>query len=637
MLKFLRRHARSTTIKVLFWVIIAVFVLWGVGTFTGGDRATYAASVNGQSISPAEIRRQALRLERLYRELYGENLSPEVLKALDLKSRALEQRIEAELLAQEARRLGLEVTDEELARDVASIEGLRENGVLQRERYLRFLRSQGLTPAEFEEERRRALLIDKLRELVVRSVRRDEETARRVWAFQNETVNLRFVRAAASAFFGDVAPSPDEIEKFYQENRETFREPERVRIEAIVYDVEAFAEQVRVSDEEIQKEYEASRAVRYTRPEEVHARHILLRVPQNAGAQQRAEVRERARQILERLRQGEDFAALATRYSEDPATKDQGGDLGFFPRGRMEENFERAAFGLEPGGVSDLVETRYGIHIVRVEEKRPERVLPLEEVRDEIVSRLKMARAREAARDAAFDDSQLALAGKPLGEIAAARGLRVQTPPPFAEHDSVAGLPRTPDLAKQAFSTAAGSVGPVLQGERHFVVYRVAERIPSRVPELDEIRDRVERALREKMASVRAREVAEEIHREVRSGASLEEAARRRGLSVDETGPFRREGAYVPKIGSIGGLKEKAFGLSAAAPLLPEVVTASGDAFVIVWKERQQADPADFEKKKTEIVDRWLETQRNAAWSALLQDLKRRAEIRVNPAALAGA
>src|SRR5688500_18533213 len=103
MLDYMRRHAKSTTIKIVFWIIIAVFVLWGVGSFTGDD-GMYAATVNGDGIEPKEVRRTAVQLERFYRSLYGENLTPELVKALDFRNRALEQVIETRLVRQEARR-----------------------------------------------------------------------------------------------------------------------------------------------------------------------------------------------------------------------------------------------------------------------------------------------------------------------------------------------------------------------------------------------------------------------------------------------------------------------------------------------------------------------------------------------------
>ena len=635
MLKFMRRQARSTIIKVLFWMIIAVFILWGVGTFTG-DRATYAASVNGQTISPDSVRRTALRLESFYRQLYGENFSPELAKALDFPTRALDQIINTALLQQEARRLGLSVSEAEVRKAISSIEGLTANGVFQRDVYFRFLRAQGMSAAEFEADQARQLLVEKLQSLITSSIRRDEELARRVWTHRNEKVNLSFLRVESSKLAADVTVSEEEVAKHYEENRESYREPERIRIEYLAYETEKFRDQVPVSEEDARGEYESAKSERYTVPERVHARHILLRLPPDADDAQKAEARARAEEVLKRLRDGDDFAALAAETSEDPATKDQGGDLGLFARGRMDENFEQAAFSLEAGQLSDVVESRFGFHVLLVEAKEPERIQPFEEVHEAIVDRLKSERAREAARGAAFDDSQLALAGKRFAEIGSSREIEVKTPPPFAEKETVVGMPRIPDFAKGAFALKTGDVGPVSPAESGFIVYRLTERLPSHVPELADIRTRVESQIREKKATDEARESAEALRQKVVAGTALDAVAKEAGLEIEETGSISRSGGYVPKIGNAPGLKEKAFALTPEKPLLEEVVVAGGDAFVAVLKEKIPADLADFEIKKDEVVKQQLDEQRAATFDAFVNDLKRRASIEVNPNVLAG-
>jgi peptidyl-prolyl cis-trans isomerase D len=147
MLNFMRRHAKSTTIKILFWVIIAVFVLWGVGTFTTSDSLN-AFQVNGETIDPRDVRRAAQQLERFYGQLYGEKMTPDLVKALDFKSRALDQLINTVLLKQEAVRLGFSVTDEEVRLAIQSMEGLSQDGRFQRDVYFRYLRMQGMSPTD---------------------------------------------------------------------------------------------------------------------------------------------------------------------------------------------------------------------------------------------------------------------------------------------------------------------------------------------------------------------------------------------------------------------------------------------------------------------------------------------------------
>lgn len=636
MLNFMRRHARSTTIKILFWIIIAVFILWGVGSFRS-DQPLYAASVNGETISPKEVRHVSQQLERFYRQIYGENFSPELAKALDFKSRALDQIINTALLRQEAKRLGLSVSKEEVRAAIAGIEGLTVDGRFRRDVYFRFLRAQGLTPAEFEAAQRDALLVQKMQGLITRSIRADEGLARDLYAFSNEKVNLAFLRVKASDEAKEVSLDEAEVKDYFEKHRESFREPQRAAIEYLSYAEKDFESTVTVSEEDIAAEYDTYKQTRYTKPEEVHARHILLRVPPDADAAKEDESRARTAAILERLKNGEDFAAVAKAVSEDPSNKDRGGDLGFFTRGQMEESFETAAFSLKDGEISDLVRTRYGFHILRVEEHRPERRLPLEEVRESIVQTLRVERARAQARDSSFADSQAALAGKPLEEIVQTRHLELHSPPPFAENENVVGLPHLPELVKSVFETPVGQVGPVIQAPKSFVLFRVKEKIPTRIPELGEIQARVEKVLREEKGAARAKERAASLRSQAAEKRNLDEVAQASGLKIEETGLFARTGEYVPKIGAVSGLKKDAFGLTPENPAGPEVYVTGGDAFVVFLKEKAPADMAEFEKKKEEIVKRTLEDQQEASLQALLDELKKRATIRINQAAISSA
>ncbi len=443
------------------------------------------------------------------------------------------------------------------------------------------------------------------------------------------------MRVKGSDLAKEIKPSDAELAKYYEEHQEAFREPERVGIDYVSYNPKDFAKGGQVSDADIEQEYNAFKAERYTEPEEVHARHVLLTVARDADDKQRDAVRARATAVLERLKKGEDFAAVAKEVSEDKANKDKGGDLGFIRRGNAEEAFESAAFALQAGELSGVVETRFGFHVIRVDERKAPREKPLAEVRDEIAETLRTDRARNAARDAVFADAEKASTGTSLAELAKARGLEVENPPLFAEHEEIRGLGFQRELSKAAFATPPGQTGPVTEVGEALVLFRVREKLQSRVPPLADIRDKVETAIRDEQATAKARERAEAMRKLLAENKTLEEVATVEKLTVEETGLFTRAGDYVPRIGSSPELKKEAFQLSAASPVAPDVTVVGGDAYVVVFKDRQPADMAEFEKKKAELVKRHLDDQRQAAMTALINQLKRRATIRINSAALA--
>jgi peptidyl-prolyl cis-trans isomerase D len=633
MLDFMRRNARSTAIKVVFGVIIAVFVLWGVGSFSDAE-PTYAATVNDDAITPKELNAYARQLESFYRRMYGENYSPELERSLDLRNRALDQLINRVLLRQEALRLGLAVTDEEIREAIGKIEGLNADGRFRRDIYFRFVRSQGLSPGEFEEQMSDDLLVRKIQNLYTSSLPIDETTARALYTFSNEKANLSFVELLTTGYHKEVTVTAEEARAYYEKVKESFREPTRAAIEIVAYPNEHFAKAAIVTDEEVKTEYELHKDDRYTQPEEVQARHILFRLEPDADEATRKSVREKADATLARLKKGEDFAKVAKDVSEDEANKEQGGDLGKFPRGRMEESFETAAFALEKGALSDVVETRFGLHLIKVEDKTAQRQKEIDEVREEITERLRGEKSEGFARDAAFTDARAAKGGKTLEELAKAHGLKADTPPPFTETESVVGVPKLPALTKSAFATAHGEIGEAIEGPGVVYVFRVKEKVASHVPDFEKIQTRVETALRDNRAADKAREHAEKIRKQLVEGKTLAELAAAEKLEVEETGPFSRGGEYVPRIGGVVGLSRQAFELTPEKPVAPEVYTTNRAAYVAILKEKTPADLAAFDEKKDDHLRRYSEEQQKVAIESLLRNLKRTARIRVNPTAI---
>src|SRR5262249_7907507 len=193
----------------------------------------------------------------------------------------------------------------------------------------------------------------------------------------------------------------EELQKYLDAHADRYRTPTTVRARYVTYKRNEFAAQVEPTDGEIAEYYELHKDERFTDPEEVHARHVLVKVASDATPEAREAARKKAADLLARVKAGEDFAAIASANSDDPGSAANGGDLGFFPHGRMTPAFENAAFELQPGAVSDVVETPFGFHLVKLEEHREAKVKPLAAVRDEIVTTLKneggMDRARKQA------------------------------------------------------------------------------------------------------------------------------------------------------------------------------------------------------------------------------------------------
>jgi peptidyl-prolyl cis-trans isomerase D len=634
MLEFMRRRARSNTIKVIFLIIILVFIFWGVGGSLNGGRPDTIASVDERIITEREFRRAYDNVKSAYREAYKERFTPDLLQALNLREQTLEQLIEAILLEQEALRLGFRVDDAEVRQAIAAMPAFQVDGQFNPEHYLRVLRYLRLTPGEFEDGQRTQLLNKKMERLIRDSVQATDAEAEDLFRLRNEQVNLAFVQVAAADLVDQVTASPGDVETYYNTHRESFRQPERVAFAYAAYPAEDFEAEVSVTPQEVEEFYTRHVAGRFTTPARVRARHILFSLPPGVSAEEREKARATAEEVLARAKAGEDFAALAKTYSQDTATAPQGGDLGFFARGRMVEPFEEAAFALPVGGVSDLVETPFGLHIIKVEAKEEERVRPLAEVQEEIRQELVRARARTRAQEHAQADRAKIRPDAPLAAVAQAAGRTVAETPLVARDETIPGLGHQPALVEAALALAPNEVSEPVAVQDTWYLVSPREKVPSTIPDLAAVADEAEKRYKSEKAEQLAREKAGAVLAKAKETKDLAAAATAEGLTVDETGPFSRQGNYVPKLGSLPELKKAAFRLTPEAPLAPEVYTWGGNAFVVALKERIPPKPEEWAKQKDTLREELLRRKQAEALQALVRDLKARATITYNQEAL---
>jgi peptidyl-prolyl cis-trans isomerase D len=610
----MRKRADSALLKGLFVIIVLVFLFWGVGT-VGQNHMEVAATVNDHTITRREFDRAYQNVNAMYRNL-GADLSP---PADMLRQQAITQLISNQLMLQEAARIGLEVDEGELRDSIAAMPQFQQDGRFDKDGYVQILQMNNLKPGDFEEMQRQQLLTGKLQELVRRGVHVSDQEMRDRYAFENERVNLRVLKVPSARFADQVQVNEDDIRKYYEANAEHYRDPERVSIQLVEFRAEDFAAQVTPSEADVQGYYDAH-LDEYKKPEEVQARHILIKVAPEASDTDKAAARKQADEISAKLKAGGDFAALAKQYSQD-STAQNGGDLGTFGRGVMTPSFEAAAFALEPGGISDVVESPFGFHLIKLDGKTPERTQSLEEVKTTIVETIKTQKSRGAALEAVQAAHERVLDGEPLEKVAADLKLTVQTPPPF-----VANAFR-PAISKEAFATEPGEVGEVVTEPTAYSIFKVVERIPTHVPPLEKIAGIVGSDVKDQKAMDLAKAKAEEIRAGLKTSADLDAAAAKEGLTVEDAKQVSRLSPNVPELGNLPDLSKAAFLLTAEAPVAPAVYPMPRDVVVAVLAERVPPDPAQFDGGKATLANRLQTQAENAALKTFLDQLKAKAKI----------
>jgi peptidyl-prolyl cis-trans isomerase D len=505
------------------WTIVItigiVFAVWGIDlSFTPRPMA---AKVNGAEVPVEPVRRayqdQVSRFQQAFRGDVPEEIANEIRRGV------IEQFVSRELLQQRVVGAGYRVSDAALAEQVQSYEAFRVGGEFSMEAYRAALAGAGYTPSMFEAEQRRLLEVQQLQDaIVLSSFVTPDELARRV-ALERELREIEWVSLPLERFLADIEISAADVEARYQESPERWMTPESVDLAYILVELGALAAQVEVSEEDLRAYYESEvsrEPERFLGLERRKAAHILV-----TGDD--AEARIKA--LRERIEAGEDFAALAAEASEDPGSARQGGDLGWIERGIMVPAFEAALFAMEPGTVSEPVQSEFGWHLIRLDEVEQSGGATFEEARDELLAEYRSRQAEDRYYDDAEALATLAFENPDsLQPAAAALGYEIRTAADVTRQGGP-GIAAEPAVLAAAWSEGVferrENSGLVeLDGDR-VVVLRVSDyHAPEQRP-LQDVAAQIETELRRERAAARVAELAADAETRLAAGEPVAEVA----------------------------------------------------------------------------------------------------------------
>ncbi|MCA1586842.1 MAG: SurA N-terminal domain-containing protein, partial [Acidobacteria bacterium] len=492
MLDRMRRH--KGWLKWSLALVVLTFVLFYIPDFlttqTGAAPSEVIADVEGESVTVGSFQRRYTAQMQAYRNAYGGQVSEQLLRQLGLEQQILQQLVDEHAMVVEAARQNITVSDVEVRERILSIPAFQENGQFIGEaRYRQMLQFQNppMTTTEFETTMRRAIAVDKLRGAVTGWMSLTDAEVADEYRKRNEKVKLDVVPLTAEAFRSQVTASDADVAAHFEKNKESYRIGEKRKIKYAIVDVDQVRAATTVPAAEIEAFYK-SNLQQYTTPGQVRASHILF---QTEGKDEAA-VRKLAEDVLAKAKApGADFAALAKEYSEDEASKANGGDLDYFGRGRMVPAFEQAAFAMKPGEISDLVKSDFGFHIIKVVDNKAETSRPLDEVRAEIEDQLKWQRAQQQAEQQGKALEGAVKSAADLERVAKERGLTVQETDFFLADGPIDGLGPAPDVSARAFQMKEGEVSPALRIGRGWIVATLTGRQDPYVPQLAEVEAKV--------------------------------------------------------------------------------------------------------------------------------------------------
>ena len=632
MLDLLRKKTQSPFIQGTILIIVLVFIFWGVGSGIN-DNLNIVATVNNEGIPYEDFQKAYNQLTTQYRNQFGGNLPKGLLENLDLESQTLDQLIQRTLLRQGAREMGIMVSNLEVQQAVEKMEAFRTNGSFNVEQYKNILSSSGMMPTSFEASMRTDLLSGKVLSHLARFAKLTPLEVNEQFGFDNKEISIEYISFSGSDFKEAIEAGDEELLSFYEENKNNYMTDPLVKLNFLLFPYKA-DEKLVITDEEIESFYRQN-FNRYSIPEQRSARHILIKTSEEDSEDALSEKLNRAEQVLELAKTGEDFTELAKQFSEGP-TGPKGGDLGSFSRGRMVKPFDDAVFALNEGEISDIVETQIGFHVIKVEKIEPAHTRALEEVKDEITFQLQKQKGNELAFTGATEAYEKIILAGSLEKFSQQNTDITVDQTEFFPRKSpeksgfTEGMINEPAFLNAAFTLNKGELSSLIETAKGYAIIFAADKKVPEISLLDDVKEQVQQDYISVKSDTMAQETAESMLASLKEQGSVDLVAEatKHGKTLENSGYITRNGSadstLPTQIVTLG------FELSDETPYPEEIVSDNGAFYVFRVMEMRQPSPDLYTEKEKEFKTALLERKKGTLLASWLANVRSKATIEIN-------
>jgi len=622
--------------KIFFGIVVLMLsggmllylVPTGPAGSTTGVASDAVAKVGDQTITVNDVRQQVQQLTQ------RQQVPPQMMPFY-------EQEVLRRLLVEkemdfEANRLGITVSNDEIADRIRQILPAAFNNEvpIPPDQYTALVQGRtGMTVSQFEDAVRKGMLQEKFSKLVTDGISVGPAEVQQEFNYRNQKVKLDYAFIKPEDLEAKITPTDAEIKAFYDKNKARYQVPEKRVVQYAVVDVNQIRQSVQIPESQLKLEYQKN--IRdYQVPDRVHAEHILFNTVGKPDAEV-AEVKKTAEDVLAQAKKGANFEELAKKYSEDPGTKDKGGDLGWSVRGQFVPEFEKAAFSLPKGAISDLIKTQYGFHIIKIIDTEKAHTQPFEEVKAKLETDARLNAADQQAAGLADKLSQAIRQNNKLtlDDLAKQYHLAVGETRPVSATDPLIELGNSQEtkISDKVFGLRPGELSLPIHTDRGYLVLDVKQVLPAHQGSLEEVHEKVVADLKQEKAQTEAKTKSDELLKRLKDGQKFDAAAKGLGLDPKTSDAFARNGS----ISSVASGKQlaPAFKLNVGDIGTPLQLGQNWLVYRVV--DKQEPNPADFDKQKKEITDSLLESKRSMAFQAFqaaLQDrLKKEGKLQLMP------
>ncbi|HKK17030.1 MAG TPA: SurA N-terminal domain-containing protein [Gammaproteobacteria bacterium] len=621
--------------KTTGWIAVAIvalliipFAFWGINYYFSGGTEPVVAKVNGEKIKLSQYQRTYTNYRTQMQALFDRNIGPD--DEAMLKQQTLLKLVESELLNQKTRDAGLRVSDKQVRETIKNIDLFKSENGFNRDYYEQSVQQLGMTPATYEQQMRLDMMSEQLQSAIIESEFATREEALKLARLNNQQRDLNYVTIPVSRFADSIEISDEDIESWYQQHPQSYIQPEAVRIAYVELKLDDLAKSVHVSDEDLQAYYQDNKA-QYDQEEQRKITQILFKTDKDMPADKRAEMKAEAGAVLEKIRAGSNFEDIVSEYSDNQNPAIVISEYGFMAKGILQDEVDGAAFSMNVGDVSDVIESDIGFHVIKVEDIKGGAMNTFENNRELVEKDYRKKLAEEQFFELADQLGTLAFEHPDSLVVASEEtGLPIRKTGFFDREGSKEGLTAIAEVVDASFSDDVlqeGLNSDILEvNDRDLLVLRVDEHREKARQPLSEVRDEVIGDIRFDRASRLARETGERIIKSLDAGESFSSIAEREQIEWNTETDIKRDDLSVNR-----SILRQAFSLprpGGDGPSVAGVAQGTGDYAVVAVLAAREPEADSIKGKEIEKTRSQLEASRSGQdWQRYLDQLMADADI----------
>ena len=615
-------------LTVFLWMVIVafigtIFLVWGMGGKYGSSK--FAIKIDKTTISMDEYRTTYNNIENTFRQLFGDQYS-KYIKNINIKEKVINDLIENQLFYQDAIDKKIPISEKEMLYEIAKIPSFNSSGKFDKNRYLQILSLNRISPSSFEYSVRKQLLINKLKYIIENSVSVTNKEIENEYTYRNTEANISFVSLTPDDFQNKVEITDEELNKFYEGDKNNYEAPKKIKVKYIEFDPANFTVKNKIENKEVENYYIKNNS-KFIKPEKIKVSHILIKVNNWDDKNEVTEAGKKGVEILKQLQNNQSFAELAKKYSDDPSGKD-GGKLGFVTRGKFVKEFEEVAFNLNEDELSDIVKTDYGFHIIKVDEKIPEKITPLKDVKKEIIKTITGQQKKSLFKSYVLNVYRDILKE---GNITAYEkekqdNITIDEIPFFTTDDLVSPIETNMEVMSSLFELERSEVSKITNINNKSYIFEVSDIQDEYIPDLANIKDDV----KNDYITFKADEIAhQDAESTVKNYNDINDIASYFKTSVKKPASFKRT-MPIPEIGSNSTISDSIFS-SNDNTLIDNIFDANDKIYIIKVNKIILPDLSSLEKDSHLISSYLLNIKSREALREYLENLKNKTKITINP------